>query len=444
MTDATATTNNKQKFWRAVVVVAFALIVFATISAYNKVKDPLAVGTGMLTKTLCSGVFVSGMSAEKIFQDEISGQSDLLARIPYEIDRENKRVDAYVVGIGGSAIFNPDTGCTVYRERNPNVNLVPRVARAQPKPLPTQIDDKYQKFLEPALHTPGTRAIMLWKDGRVVAESYADGISADTRLKGWSMNKTIVALLIGLMSDRGWIDVNAPAPIAQWQSSDDPRSQITVNHLLQMSSGLDFAEDYSALDSDVVLSLFADESSSDRAISSELAYEPGTHFAYSSGTTNILTKIAIDILEERGIDWVEFIHNELFKPLDITSVVTETDSNGYYIGSSYGYMTTADWARLGILFARGGKTKDGRQLLSTEWMQYMSQPTKESNGDYSVQLWSHGHTAGLPDDTFSLSGFRGQFVVFSDKTDTVLVRLGETPGAEFSLVASPLFAFGSN
>ena len=83
-----------------------------------------------------------------------------------------------------------------------------------------------------------TKAVVVMKHGRIVAERYADDHSVDTPILGFSATKSVINALAGILVREGRLKLDAPAPIAQWQSPGDPRSAITVNHLLRHTAGL--------------------------------------------------------------------------------------------------------------------------------------------------------------------------------------------------------------
>ena len=134
-----------------------------------------------------------------------------------------------------------------------------------------------------------TLAVVVQHRGEVVAEAYADGVAADTTLISWSMAKSITHALVGLAQMDGLLDVQAPTGIALWQSDD--RRNITLQHLLEMRSGLAWIEDYvEGNESDVIDMLFGSGKvdHATYATNKPLASAPGSEWYYSSGTTNIV------------------------------------------------------------------------------------------------------------------------------------------------------------
>ena len=88
-----------------------------------------------------------------------------------------------------------------------------------------------------------TRALLVMRNGRIVAERYAEGFDPDSRLLSWSVAKSVTAALIGLMVTDGRLVLDAPAPVPAWSQPGDPRGGITLRQLLSMTSGLEHLED---------------------------------------------------------------------------------------------------------------------------------------------------------------------------------------------------------
>ena len=122
---------------------------------------------------------------------------------------------------------------------------------------------------------PNTRAVLVVHDGQIVAERYAEGFTEDTALIGWSMPKSVVNALIGLLVKEGRPPVEAPAPIPERKAEDDPRRRITLAQLLQMASGLEFEGNDANPLADVTYMLFGVPGAADFAVAKRLQAEPG-------------------------------------------------------------------------------------------------------------------------------------------------------------------------
>ena len=272
-----------------------------------------------------------------------------------------------------------------------------------------------------------THAAVIIQGGRLVHEQYAAGFGPDSTHHSWSMAKSITHALVGILKGDGRIDPAAPAAVAEWQTPGDPRAAITLDQLLRMSSGLAWTEEYvRGNPSDVIAMLF--EAGKDDvagfAAKAPLAQAPGSHFYYSSGTTNIVSRCAA---QAAGGDFAAFMRERLFQPLGMTSPLPRFDAAGTFIGSSFCFCTAQDFARFGLLYLRDG-VWDGQRLLPKGWVDYArtptwQQPEAEAEGRYGAHWWLDVGGPG----SFSANGYDGQYIVLVADLDLILVRHGVTP-----------------
>ena len=129
------------------------------------------------------------------------------------------------------------------------------------------------------------------QDGWVIAERYAKTIPPDMPLIGWSMSKSITHALIGRAIHTGLLDPDKPPKVPEWSDPQDPRQKISLDQLLRMNSGLAFEESTGALNSDLMRMLTQEADMAGFAASKSLSKKPGKKWNYSSGTTNILSRI---------------------------------------------------------------------------------------------------------------------------------------------------------
>ena len=289
-----------------------------------------------------------------------------------------------------------------------------------------------------------TRAVVLMEGGRVAAERYAPGYDANTRFVSWSMAKTVTAVLIGLLVADGRLRLDQPAPVPQWQRAGDPRSAITLRHLLQMRSGLDHTEaGPDPRTSSEVQMLFLDgrDDMAGWAEEQPLEAEPGERFEYSSNTTVILADIAARVLsesdnpDERRQAVSTYLRSRLFGPLGMTSVVPEFDRSGTLIGGSLIHATARDWAKFGDFLRNKGSYR-GEQIVPRAWVEAMTAPSPRSP-QYGFQTWLNrpledgegGHPlfpSRAPQTLFAMIGHMGQYVLISPEQRLTLVRLGHS------------------
>ena len=200
--------------------------------------------------------------------------------------------------------------------------------------------------LEPAQGV--TYALLIVKDGRLICERYDAGANPMYLQYSWSMAKSITHALVGILVRQGRIDIYQPARVEEWQSSDDPRREITFDQLLRMSSGLSFVEDYvDGQVSDVIPMLMGEgkDDTGSFAAAKPLAHPPGSFWSYSSGTTNIICRLLKEIIGDGPSGMLAFMHRELFEPLGMYTPTPRFDTSGTFIGSSFLLATPEDFAR---------------------------------------------------------------------------------------------------
>jgi len=415
----------------------------------------LGAASGFSAKNICSGYFLSGMPGQMTVEQVLVPASPLLANVSFEIDKEKRTVDTQMFGFSRRrAEFNPGTGCTLLREGRESMDELLEVADipapdpALPWPgglAPAPQNDSLAQVLEAAFAEPdphyarNTKAIVVIHEGQLVAEKYATGIDAEKPLPGWSMTKSVINLLIGVLVREGRLSVMQTAPVPAWQEDEgDPRGTITIDELLRMSSGLEFDEDYSIY-GDVTRMLSVEPDAAGFAASKPLVAEPGAVWSYSSGTSNILAGIIRQTVGGYLQEYYDFTQQGLFLPLGIHTATMEIDNNGTFIGSSYMYASARDWARLGQLCLQDGVWQ-GRRLLPEGWIGYSTTPTPNNPlRNYGAHFWLNADPEDsrqqrtwptLPADAYSMNGFQGQRVIIIPSQDLVVVRLGFSGGPD--------------
>lgn len=270
-----------------------------------------------------------------------------------------------------------------------------------------------------------TDAVLVVQGGRIAFERYGDGFDAARTHHSWSMAKSITQALVGMLVMDGKLDIAARADVPAWRG--DGREAITLDQLLRMSSGLKFIEDYApgGGPSDVIAMLY-NEGKADvaaYAAAQPLLHEPGTHWSYASGTTNIVSRIGARAL---GGDFRAFMRERLLAPLGITSAIPKFDRAGTFIGSSYCFMSARDFARFGLLYLRDGMW-EGRRLLPEGWVDYARTPTFQQAGVTDNRYGAHWWLDFGGPGSFSANGYDGQFIIIRPDRDLIIVRHGATP-----------------
>ena len=422
---------------------AFVLIL---IFAAKYIIDRSMIFTGYAAKNLASGIFVANRDANSLEKEDL--HFSLVSLSSNEIDYDNKLVKSNFVSFGKqTAIYREGLGCClVYNKedfenvKNQKLKLpgVPKEYYSQKWPkgdvaingIEQYFDTvKLYTVIQTAFGQGNTRSVLIAYDTLAMFEKYAKGFDKNTKILGWSMSKSITSALIGILSQKGQIDINKPAPIKEWQN--DKRKNITVKSLLTMTSGLEWDENYGDI-SDVTKMLYRESNLAKYAINKPAKYTPDSVWYYSSGTSNILTEI-IKRKFTNIEDYWKFPYNELFHKISMYNTVFEADASGNFVGSSYTYATTRDWARFGLLYLNNGIWY-GDTIISPSWVDFTHKEAPNSNGKYGAQFWLNLSGNELPDapkDIYYADGYQGQRVYIVPSKHLVIVRMGLTTKKDF-------------
>lgn len=281
-----------------------------TTSCY--VSKRLPVATGYSAKYLCSSYFVSHRSQDSIENADLN--FSIIKYAHNKINEQEKSVTSKVLGMAkAKAIYIDGRGCILVKGKpeeeirkintpitantiNPDNKsaLWPNGDKVEAQ-IPQNIDKaKLEIAVEKAFDDSkrekkrNTRAVVVVYNNQIIAEKYSNGFHKDMPLLGWSMSKSITNALAGILVKRGKLDINKPVGIKEWQN--DSRKEITLNNLLQMSSGLEWNEGYGSL-TDVVKMLYKSGDFYQYTIDKPKQVKPDSIWYYSSGTTNIVTGI---------------------------------------------------------------------------------------------------------------------------------------------------------
>lgn len=419
--------------------------------------NTLKAGTSFKAKTVASGTFLAGRDSGDVKRDDASWGPLKLVHVSVN-EKERTTTGSFMGLYRTKAIYRPGLGVTLVnglteeeiRAQGPDFNPhgVPDLANVpwpqgdllSSDPLPAEVDmAKLNAALDAAFSEPvkdaqlGTRAVVVVYKDRIVGERYAPGFGPQTPLVGWSMTKSVVHALVGVLVAQGKLDITKPAAVPEWSDPNDPRSKITLDQLLRMSSGLKFDETYEDYNSDVVRMLYRQPDTGAYAASLPLEAEPDTKWYYSSGTTNIISRLIRHTVGGSTEDYWNFPYSALFSKIGMHRSTIDPDPSGTFIGSSYMWATARDWARFGLLYQHDGVWQ-GTRLLPEGWVKYGVTPTPLSEqGYYGAHWWLNAGTKGnpadrvwpdLPTDAYSAQGFEAQRVLIIPSRDLVVVRLG--------------------
>jgi hypothetical protein len=418
-----------KKTLRAILAIVAAILVGGCLY----LDSLMPIITGYAAKNLASAVFVSGR--EPADAEGLDLNFSFIRYTRNRVDRENRTVTSRFLWRKATAVYRDGWGVTLLRggkvadlqaEPYPLAPAEPVAERLIPgdSALISRLEPIAEKLVDEHAYNGTPFAFVVLHKGELVAERYRAGMDEGMRLLSWSMAKSFTNALIGIMARDSLVDIFAPMDIPEWQG--DGRRAITLNDLMQMQSGLSWNEDYGNR-SDVNLMLHRERDMGLFALSKPLEYEPGTHWYYSSGSTNIVMRYLRGRFASDA-EFLSYMRKRLFLPLGIWNAVFEPDMTGTPVGSSYLYVTARDYARFGQLYLDDGCVGDER-ILPEGWVSYTMTPASASEGRYGAFFWLNrdGSTPDAPEDMFSCVGHDGQNIFIIPSRDLVVVLLGYSP-----------------
>ncbi len=325
-------------------------------------------------------------------------------------------------------------------------------------------------FIDTLRTLPNTQIhhLMVVRHGRVVAEAHPSPFAAEDTHTLYSCSKTVTALAVGIAADKGLLNVTDKVVSFfpdKVPSDADPRlSEVTVKHLLTMTSGIKNNPLTRERYNDWVLGW----------LERGMAAEPGTDWEYDTMSTFMLSAI---VQKVTGMKLLDFLNENLFTPIGITEADWEESPDGTNCGGWGLRLKTESQAKLGVLLLNYGKW-DGRQLVSRKWIEemtseqfrnYVPKPdipkTAIGKIKYYIKLaWAHiksWFTGKEPElvkfweaygyqtkilhhptfEAFFAIGLNGQTIYMNRERDLVVVINGSTPGygSAFKAIWSVLF-----
>lgn len=465
--------------------VCFALLISVPAAVafdYDAASRQL-IRNGVQAVLTCNGLFTSERTLEQVFAQELAY---LGKHIVGSVDAGNYRVDNALrwVEVGGgedgpavAAAFRSGIGCVVMAPNmtSGDIGGLPELAPSKiphnTEELPWPDGDRVQAVeLDPGLSPEtlaaasdwafdrtnpelDTVALLIVHKGQIIHERYADGFDRHTRTRTWSTAKAIAAALIGLKVDSGELVLDDPLPF-NWLPEvalpeADPRREITLRHVLNMSSGLypvdSFGMEYATGSG---RAYWAGGSSVEAMRDRGLIRKPGTFFDYENYDT-LLAVYALKQTFDSDPAYLEFPRTELLQRIGMHSTLIGTDRFGDFILSSQVYSNARDLARFGLLHLQGGVWM-GEPVLSQDWIDFIRTPAPSSlirGSDYGGQWWlvPDGRKDEVPANAYTTSGNRGQYVIVDPLHELVIVRRGLDYGNQgfdpWRLLAEVLKAF---
>ncbi|NVK51905.1 MAG: serine hydrolase [Flavobacteriaceae bacterium] len=422
------------KIFKRILLLLVVVIIIITYLNYPK----LNIIAGYSAKNMSSSVFLANRNLA--FTDSTDNNFSPINLASDKINTDEKSATASVFGLltrkaiyregVGSVLITDDFDITkkaaVPKRSKPDVTTPFPFGNATPKhTVLTTVDYEKLNLTVNSLFNDSikTRAVLVLHKNQIIAEKYAKGFTKNSRFLGWSMTKSILSTVIGILQHQGGINVYDKAPIAEWQQ--DGRKNITIHDLLQMNSGLEWDENYNEI-SDVTKMLFLEKDMTQVQARKKMIGKPNESWNYSSGTTNLLSGILRQQFKTHQA-YLDFWYTDFIDKIGMNSMLIETDMSGNYVGSSYAWATARDWAKFGLLYLNNGNW-NGQQLFTKDWVRYITTPTNGSNGTYGAHFWlnANGTFKDVPKSLFYADGYQGQRVYVLPDQELVIVRFGLT------------------
>lgn len=272
---------------------------------------------------------------------------------------------------------------------------------------------------------PHLRSMLIARHGRLVFENYYGDASRDGLHNMQSMTKSVSSALVGIALNKGLItslDNRVAGYFPEYRNviQDGRMKDITIRHIMTMSSGIDEAR----LSFDKAF-----DNPVEQILSWRLLYEPGHGFRYSSAAAHLLGGVLRAAIGQPVLD---FARAELFRPLGIGEVVWYADKTGLQSGGMSGLLRSRDLLKLGELYLGGGRWR-GRRLISPE---YVADSVKVHNsGDFFGTHVQYGYMWWIKKigghDAFWAAGYGGQYLLVVPDVDMVVLCTSDWKQPEY-------------
>jgi CubicO group peptidase (beta-lactamase class C family) len=431
---------------RVIKAVLWVLLIVVVTGITWFIWPRLPIITAFAAKGMCSSVFLAGKTPGRIESEDLSFFPISAAKCV--VDYQERSVTAKVLGIAKrKAVFREGLGAVLVLD-TPEEELMAQscaipdpgysqdtipwpLGDVMPSELPEGVDyERLNATLKNAFDEPGseplkkTLGVVVVYNNQLIGEQYMDGYDAWTRFHGWSMTKSVTGAMTGALVEEGRMDMGAPVNLPEWAGDD--RNNITPEHIMHMSSGLKWLENYFTI-SDATVMLMQSDDMFSSVTGCELEHEPGTFWNYSSGDANLLSGLLRMAIGDED-EYLGYVYTRLFHRIGMLHTLVETDASGLFVASSYSYGSTRDWARFGMLFLNNG-IFEGDTVLHRDWVEYMKTPAPASDGYYAGTFWlkepnEENALTDVPEDIFFADGFLGQRVYIIPSKRLVVVRMG--------------------
>ncbi|WP_432410474.1 serine hydrolase domain-containing protein [Rasiella sp. SM2506] len=289
----------------------------------------------------------------------------------------------------------------------------------------TSKGEKTKIIFEEYLISNKTVAYLVIQNDSILYENYFNDYEESSIVNSFSMAKSVLSILVGVAIDEGKIkSIHEPVTNYLTDLEDEKFKDVTIEHLLNMTSGIDFNESYTNPFGDAATFYYGTNVS--KAVNhKKIAHEPGTRFKYSSGDSQVLGMVLDAALKDVTIS--EYLETKIWKPLGM-----EYDANWSLDKKNNGVEKTfcclnaraRDFAKIGRLYLNKGNW-NGIQLVSEEWVE---NSTKIDTSGGKVAYYQHQWWINQKDTSFEAEGILGQHIYVNPEKNVIIVRLGEKVG----------------
>ena len=274
-------------------------------------------------------------------------------------------------------------------------------------------------------------SIVIIKNGFLVKEWYQIPYDKDYLFRVYSVSKSVTSTLIGIALDKGYINSLNESVLDYFPDYDiaNPRPQkdaMTIWHLLTMTTGLEWAENYPYADPRNPYNTWkASDDHVSFVLNRTMVASPGTTFNYNTGASHLLSAI---IQRATNMSTIDFANQFLFGPLSIENSRWLEDPQGVAGGGDNLYLKPRDMAKIGYLFLNEGNW-EGKQIISENWIRTSTSTSVNWGGalNYGYQWW-----IATDNDFYRALGYGGQQVNVFHSEDLIVVFTGMNLNFDFA------------
>ena len=448
--------------WFRFVVSFVALLVLINRNKIQAIADTV---NGMGSKLACSLHFLQGRTIDDINANELAwppispfitiktlNESCLEARLwfaPFLGPRvaclhESNRLGCVLIGRGRQAKDYVDSSMVDSRiGRGDDISDF-----AVREPFKKELPEVESHFESPWFNSRAFLVVNASEfPAKIIVERYGKSFNSSMTQAGWSMSKSILAILIGALLKSEDNNIFPEGLLSKIPLKDGANA--TLEQMLRMTDGMDWDESYTGL-TDPVEMLFYHDRVGDPL---KQRITPGKCFQYSSKTSNVISAFIKSKFRSESA-YLNHPTDLLLRPIGIQSARMETDPAKVFVSSSFTHMIPLDWVRLGVLLANKGIwPATGKRIMDESYVEKLSKATKTSRGLYGMHFWLGGNNISehstpdddvcdktysvrtmmhgmfkwyekLPKGSYFMTGFEGQILIILPKEKLVVLRMG--------------------